>query len=131
MKSHGSAGAYNHELYNCDVVVSACQDVILLELESNGTKTTIENKKRIKHPNHPYCRVIIDNREGYQIVAIEKNAAFSGDTDKAALVLQKGFNQKLSVYGRRLSFSLYIRKLQISRQWYGTSAESSMTVYAL
>lgn len=43
MKSHGSAGAYNHELYNCDVVVSACQDVILLELESNGTKTTIEN----------------------------------------------------------------------------------------
>lgn len=38
MKSHGSAGAYNHELYNCDVVVSSCQDVILLELESNGTK---------------------------------------------------------------------------------------------
>ena len=51
------------------------------ELESNGTKTTIENKKRVKHPNNPYCRVIIDNREGYQIVAIEKNAAFSGDTD--------------------------------------------------
>ena len=102
MKSHGSAGAYNHELYNCDVVVSACQDVILPELESNGTKTTIENKKRVKHPNHPYCRVIIDNREGYQIVAIEKNAAFSGDTDKAALVLQKGFNQKLSVYGREI-----------------------------
>ena len=76
-----SPRAYNHELYNCDVVVSSCQDVILLELESNGTKTTIENKKRVKHPNHPYCRVIIDNREGYQIVAIEKNAAFFVDTD--------------------------------------------------
>ena len=98
MKTHGSAGEHHHEIYNCDVVVSARQDVILLELENNGTKTTIENKKRVKHPNHPYCRVIIDNREGYQIVAIEKNAAFSGDTDKAALVLQKGFNQKLSVY---------------------------------
>lgn len=102
MKTHGSAGEHHHEIYNCDVVVSARQDVILLELENNGTKTTIENKKRVKHPNHPYCRVIIDNREGYQIIAIEKNAAFSGDTDKAALVLQNGFNQKLSVYGREI-----------------------------
>lgn len=78
MKSHGSAGAYNHELYNCDVVVSACQDVILLELESNGTKTTIENKKRVKHPNHPYCRVIIDNREGYPDCCHREKCSFFG-----------------------------------------------------
>lgn len=62
----------------------------------------LKTRRESKHPNHPYCRVIIDNRDGYQIVAIEKNAAFSGDTDKAALVLQKGFNQKLSVYGREI-----------------------------
>lgn len=31
-----------------------------------------------------------------------RKCSFSGDTDKAALVLQKGFNQKLSVYGREI-----------------------------
>lgn len=102
LKSHGNGEEKHYELYNCDVVVPELQGIILLELESNGIKTTIENKQKIRHPNHPFCRIIIDNRPEHQIIAIEKNTAFSGDTDKAALVLQNGLNQKLLDYGREI-----------------------------
>lgn len=76
LKSHGNGEEKHYELYNCDVVVPELQGIILLELESNGIKTTIENKQKVRHPNHPFCRIIIDNRQDHQIIAIEKNTAF-------------------------------------------------------
>lgn len=76
LKSHGNGEEKHYELYNCDVVVPELQGIILLELESNGIKTTIENKQKVRHPNHPFCRIIIDNRQDHQIIAIEKTLLF-------------------------------------------------------
>lgn len=102
LKSRGSGKDKEtyYDPYHCDVVVAETDGVCLLELENNKSKSTIENKQKVKHPDHPYCRVIIDNVPDHQIIAIEKNAAFDGNPDKAALVLKHGLQNLMAPYGR-------------------------------
>lgn len=97
LKSRGSGKDKEtyYDIYRCDVVVPETEGIILLELENNKSKSTIENKQKVKHPDHPYCRVIIDNNPDHQIIAIEKNSAFDNNPDSAAIVLKHGFQNML------------------------------------
>ena len=48
-------------------------------------------------PNHPSCMVIIDNRENFQTIAIEKNSSFSSP-DTVAKIMMVSFNAFLHPY---------------------------------
>jgi uncharacterized protein YhfF len=96
------------EMYHGDV--SAERDgVILLTLENNKEKHTIVHKKDERHEHHPFCHVVIDNRRGRQMMAIEKSAAFDGKPQKVSAILEKALADKLRPYGYGLSVSSFRR----------------------
>lgn len=92
---HARKGAkMETDVYNCETLAQF-EGVILLTIENNKSKHTIENKKDIKHPHHPYCHVAIDNRKGHQLLAIERSSAFDGNPEKVCKILCEGMNYKM------------------------------------
>ena len=69
--------------------------IILLTIENNKSKQTIENKKEVKHPHHPFCHIAIDSRKGHQWLAIERSSAFDSNTETICKILCEGMNYKM------------------------------------
>lgn len=91
------------EPYRCDVLAHF-EDVILLTIENNKEKHTIENKKDVKHPHHPYCHIIIDNRKEHQLLAIERSSAFDGNPERICKILCEGMNYKMFFANVEISY---------------------------
>lgn len=69
-------------------------DIYVMRI-ANNKKTKLEADFNVSElDNHPSCLVIIDNRKDRQIVAIERNAAFSKNS-MVADILQNTFRLKL------------------------------------
>lgn len=89
------------DMHKCEVARHE-DGVILMTVEANKSKHTTIDKKDVEHQHHPYSTVLIDNRPGHQMIGIERNAAFDGNPDKLADILQKSINQLLLPYGRKI-----------------------------
>lgn len=78
-------------------------DIYVMRI-ANNKKTKLEADFYVSElDNHPSCLVIIDNRKDRQIVAIERNAAFSKNS-MVADILQNTFRLKL--LSRRLTLDI-------------------------
>lgn len=78
-------------------------DIYVMRI-ANNKKTKLEADFNVSElDNHPSCLVIIDNRKDRQIVAIERNAAFSKNSIVAD-ILQNTFRLKL--LSRRLTLDI-------------------------
>ena len=78
-------------------------DIYVMRI-ANNKKTKLEADFNVSElDNHPSCLVIIDNRKDRQIVAIERNAAFSKNS-MVADILQNTFRLKL--LSRRLTLDI-------------------------
>lgn len=89
--------------YRCEILAHY-DGVILLTIENNKEKHTIENKKDIKHPHHPFCHIAIDNRKGHQLLAIEKSSAFDGNPERICKILCEGMNYKMGFANVEISY---------------------------
>ena len=69
-KGKGNEKTVEWEPYENDVLMVA-DDVILMTIENNKLKYTTNKKKDVPHEHHPYCHVVIDNRPGHQVMAVE------------------------------------------------------------
>lgn len=56
----------------------------------------IDNYERQEIESNPFCNVLIDNRPGCCLMAIEKSAAWNGDPDKLRDMLLQNFNTLLA-----------------------------------
>lgn len=78
-------------------------DIYVMRI-ANNKKTKLEADFNVSElDNHPSCLVIIDNRKDRQIVAIERNVAFSKNS-MVADILQNTFRLKL--LSRRLTLDI-------------------------
>ena len=78
-------------------------DIYVIRI-ANNKKTKLEADFNVSEfDNHPSCLVIIDNRKDRQIIAIERNAAFS-KSSMVADILQYTFRLKL--LSRRLTLDI-------------------------
>lgn len=72
---------------------------------ANNKKTKVESDFNVAElDNHPSCLVIIDNRRDRQIIAIERNSAFSKNS-VVADIMQVTFRKMLSSYRLTLDIS--------------------------
>lgn len=83
------------EQYNCDILMHV-DGVCLLTIENNKEKHTIENKKDVKHPHHPFCHIAIDSRKGHQLLAIERSPAFDSNPLQICKIICEGMNYKMA-----------------------------------
>lgn len=107
---HAKQGVFTNLLKKDSELVFTCSDQtyshkILLNFNGIITLRIANNKKFIQEqdfklkeiPNHPSCMVIVDNREGFQTIAIEKNSSFPS-TDTVARIMKASFNAYLRPY---------------------------------
>lgn len=71
--------------------------IITLRIANNKKFIQEQDFKLKEIPNHPSCMVIIDNREGFQTIAIEKKSSFPS-TDTVARIMKASFNAYLRPY---------------------------------
>jgi len=89
--------------YRCEILAHF-ENVVLLTIENNKAKHTIEDKKDIKHPHHPYCHIAIDNRNGHQLLAIERSSAFDGNPERICKIICEGMNYKMAYTNVEISY---------------------------
>ena len=89
----------------------------LMQLQNNmQLPITDENFKTEKQDSHPFLNVVIDNREGRQIIGIEKNSSFKkrrGDnnsTQRVADLIAESVSNYLREQGRIMEISPVARK---------------------
>lgn len=99
-KSKGDVEKYHNRIYYHD-------GVGLMQLQNNmQLPITDENFKTEKQDSHPFLNVVIDNREGRQIIGIEKNSSFKkrrGDnnsTQRVADLIAESVSNYLREHGR-------------------------------
>lgn len=78
--------------YNNDVLTNH-EDILVMTIENNKQKATTIDKQKVQHEHHPFCHVIIDYREGHNIIAIERNGAFDNKPEKVRDILFHGLNR--------------------------------------
>ena len=96
------------EQFTNEILVNR-QDIIVMTIEANKQKTTIENKQKVTHPHNPYGMVIIDYREGQNLIALQKNAAFT-KAEKFAEVVLHTFNRLFADYDLRMEIKPLVRE---------------------
>ena len=100
VKSSGNGDNMTSELESYDnEILALWNNVILMTIENNKVKHTINHKQDITHEHHPFCHIVIDNRPGRQFIAIEKSSAFDSNPDKVKTIFQRAFCINLSSYG--------------------------------
>ena len=88
--------AKSDQTYSHKILMSF-NGIIILRI-ANKRKFIQEQDFQLKEiPNHPSCLVIIDNRDGFQTIAIEKNSAF-GSTETVAGIMKTSFNAYLKPF---------------------------------
>lgn len=100
-RGKGKEKTQEFEMYNCEVARHE-NGIILMTIENNKFKHTIIDKKDHKNPHHPFCNIIIDNRQGKQIIGIERNSAFDNNTDKVAILLTHGMGVLMNKYHKQM-----------------------------
>lgn len=78
--------------YNNDILTNH-ENIIVLTIENNKQKVTTIDKQKVQHEHHPFCHVIIDYREGHNIIAIERNGAFDNKPEKVRDILFHALNR--------------------------------------
>ena len=80
--------------YNNDVLTNH-DEIVVMTVENNKQKATTVDKQKVTHEHHPFCHVIIDYRDGQNIIAIERNAAFDNKPEKVRELLCSALNRLL------------------------------------
>lgn len=101
-RKNGDVDTYNNVIYFQD-------GVALMQLQNN-TSVTIhkEDFSFESEPSFPFVDVIIDNRDGHHLIAIEKNSSFKkskGDhnpTQRVARIMAESINEFLRVNGNEI-----------------------------
>ena len=101
-------GSYDDEkvapkIYNNDVLANH-DGILVMTLENNKQKATTIDKQKVEHEHHPFCHVIIDYRDGHNLIAIERNAAFDNKPEKVRNLLAHTLNRIL--YRNHLTIEL-------------------------
>lgn len=84
----------------------------LLTLDNNRTLSYDERKKKVSLIYHPGCWIILDMRTIEQdgiIIAVERSAAFSRNTDKPALIICRALSALLWPFGIELECNIFLR----------------------
>ena len=110
-KGKGKDKTVEWEPFENDVLMVA-DGVVLMTIENNKVKHTTNQKKDVTHEHHPYCHVVIDNRPGHHVMAVEKNSAFDNKPDKVCGILNQAFNNAaiLGQYHLKIDFVKRQRK---------------------
>lgn len=77
--------------------------IIIMTLENNKHKNTIIEKRKLIHDHHPFCTIIIDYRDGQNLLAIERNNAFDYKPDNVCILLKNMLNRLLAEDSLELS----------------------------
>lgn len=112
-KSSGETNRYNNVIFYHD-------GVALMRLQ-NSTMVSIhrEDFSTDSEPSFPFVDIVIDNREGHQLIAIEKNGSFKkqkGDnntTQRVARLMAESINEYLRRYGRAIEIAPIARKQKL------------------
>ncbi len=96
VKGTGEDKITTYEAHGSEVLQNK-NHIIAFKVQRNGTKKvdTVDWEKE-DVPHHPSVRVLIDNREDRQIIAIENNSGFKAE--KAYELLKSHFNNNLKDY---------------------------------
>lgn len=84
-------------------------DIIFLLVCNEKTNRIRDRLDEREITSHPGCFVIIDNRPGVTMLAIEKNNAFYSKTEKIRKILLYAFNLKLEQLGLTMEINARIR----------------------
>ena len=76
-------------------VVRKDEDVIVLLLCNEKSRSYDEKKSKEELIHHPGCYIIIDNRSGKSQLAIESNEAFNRNPDRVRDIIQDAINVRL------------------------------------
>ena len=107
-RKDGSYDKRTMERFNNEILAHR-NGVIAMTIEANKQKTTIEKKQKVKHPHNPFCFVIIDYRNGQNLIALQKNAAFN-KPEKLAEVVLHTFNRLFEEYDLRMVMKPLVRE---------------------
>ncbi|MBQ7531879.1 MAG: hypothetical protein IJT12_09260 [Paludibacteraceae bacterium] len=80
------------KVYNNDIIANH-DNILVMTIENNKKKETTIEKKTLTHEHHPFCHVIIDYRDGQNLIAIERNMAFDNKPEKVREILYKALNR--------------------------------------
>lgn len=87
-----------------------CHDDVMVLLVCNVKHNRYREKLVDKEfTSHPGCFVIVDNRPGVTMMAIEKSTAFNGKTEKVRNLLLIALKEKLDAYGLTIDINARIR----------------------
>lgn len=92
------------KVYQNDILINR-ENIIVLTLENNKQKATTIDKQKVQHEHHPFCQVIIDYRNGQNIIAIERNDAFDYKPEKVRDILSKALNRLFYRYNLTIELS--------------------------
>ena len=116
-KEKTSNGTRTEEPLENDIL-SKRDNIYLLRINNNkdvkitkeaGTTTNgIRDYKDFSIRSNPYCYVVIDNRDGHSMLAIQKNSAF-GSPNTVKKVLEQNINRLLKWEGYPLKLNLSLR----------------------
>ncbi len=107
-RKDGSYDKNVQEEFDNEILVNR-EDIIVMTIDANKKKTTIEKKHKITHPHNPFATVIIDYREGQNLIALQKNAAFNKPERLAEVVLQT-FNRLFAAYDLHMEMTPLVRE---------------------
>ena len=86
------------ELVSCpNGILSHRSDIIVMRLCDNRNVSIRQDYKKNPEVTNPFCQIVIDNRPGRALMAIEKESSF-GNPDKAAEILEETINNYLRDY---------------------------------
>ena len=91
-------------------VVSIHDDVILMRFCNEKYVTLVKDYESKKEKSNPWCYVIIDNRPGRCMMAIQKSSSFEGETDKVRDLLQSTFSAQLDDIGISVEINAKLNK---------------------
>lgn len=77
--------------------------ITIMVLCNVKNKSYMEKLEKHEFEYHPGCRIIIDNRPGHGIMAIERSSSFEGKPDKVRDTLTETLNALLADYNLEIS----------------------------
>jgi len=107
-RANGSYDKRSMERYKNEILAHR-DGVIAMTIEANKHKTTIEDKHKVTHPHNPFCFVIIDYRKGQNLIALQKNGAFT-KPEKLAEIILSTFNRLFEAHDLRMVMKPLVRE---------------------
>lgn len=109
-KEKGKVSSVEAEEHVCKIKQHK-DNIIILRLKANKTKTVeTQDDSTMNIGHHPGSLILIDNRKGYHLIAVERNTAVFSDSDKVVSIIQEAFNSKMNEYGLSIKIELLTKK---------------------